>query len=135
VAIEQARSSLGAARKRIVDLKNAMARLEVRDANADARLQVAKLTNAITGAQPTGDSELQKAVRNYEERVTQKERRGAVRLTAANGAFRIDYAAMLTEEASGEIERVLSRGADRKPIPPVPAARPSAAEAVKAARR
>jgi hypothetical protein len=131
-AIKQGYSSLNDARKRIVELKNGMARLEARNANAEVRLELAKLTNVVAGDQLTADSELKKAVQNFENRVAQKERQAVVRLNGANRQFRIDYsAAMVTQEATTEIERVLTNDATSKPTPPAPAAPRSASEALK----
>ena len=57
-AVKQGRGSLADAHKRLAELNNAMERLHARDANADVRLQVAKLTNAIAGhrCRPTASS-------------------------------------------------------------------------------
>ena len=130
-AIEQGRGSLGEAGKRVLELQNGMARLEARNANADVRLQVTKLTNAIAGAPLTADSELEKAIRNYERRVGQKERRAVSRLTASNGQFRIDYsAALVTQDASAEIGRLLHEESGGPGVSEAPASRPSAAESL-----
>ena len=130
-AIKQGRGSLGEARNRIAELKSGVARLEARNANADVRLEVAKLTNAIVGAPLSAESELEKVVRNYDRRVSQKERRAESRLSASSGQFRIDYsAAMVTQDASSEIGQMLENAPPDKPLPPSPQARPSAAEAI-----
>jgi len=131
-AVKQGRGSLADAHKRLAELNSAMERLRARDANADVRLQVAKLTNAIAGAPLSADSELEKAIRNYERRVGTKERRAASRLMTSSGQFRIDYsAAMVTQDASAEIDQLLGEGPVAKPVKPVPQTRPSAAEALK----
>ena len=130
-AIKQGRGSLGEARKRLVELKSGVARMEARNANADVRLEVAKLTNSIAGAPLSADSELEKAVRNYDRRVGQKERRAESRLNASNGQFRIDYsAAMVTQDASTEIGQMLGETPQETDVPPVPTTRPSAADAL-----
>jgi orotate phosphoribosyltransferase-like protein len=130
-AIKQGRASLGEARKRLGELNTAMARLETRNVNADVRLEVAQLTNAIAGAPLSASSELEKAVRNYDRRVGQKERRAVTRLATSNGQFRIDYsAAMVTQDASTEIERLLNDGSAVEPVEKTPQTRPSAAEAL-----
>jgi len=130
-AIKQGRGNLGEARKRLGELKNGVTRLEARNANADVRLEVAKLTNSIAGAPLSAESELEKAVRNYDRRVGQKERRAEYHLSASNGQFRIDYsAAMVTQDASSEIGQVLDHASRSETVPPVPQTRPSATEAL-----
>lgn len=109
-----------------------MARLEARNENAEARLELAKVTSVVTGDRLMADGELKKALRNFEERVAQKEKQAAVRLKGANPQFRIDYsAAIVTQEAATEIERVLTNDTTAKPTPPAPAAPRSATEAIK----
>ncbi len=131
-AIKQGYSSLNEARKRIVTLKSGMARLEARDANAEARLELAKLSSAVAGDHLTADSELNKAVHNFEERVAQKERRAALRLNGATREFRIDYsAAIVTQEAASEIDRVLTNDATAKPTAVAPVPPCSATETLK----
>lgn len=130
-AIKQGRGSLGEARKRLVELRNGIERLEARNANADVRLEVARLTNAVAGAPLSADSELEKAVRNYDRRVGQKERRAESRLHASSGQFRIDYsAAMVTQDAAAEIEQLLNEGSRDTVVNPAPQTRPSAADAL-----
>jgi phage shock protein A len=130
-AIKQGRGSLGEARKRLVELKSGVTRMEARNANADVRLEVVKLTNSIAGAPLSAESELEKAVRNYDRRVGQKERRAESRLNASNGQFRIDYsAAMVTQDASSEIGQMLGETSQETTVPPASATRPSAAEAL-----
>ena len=108
-AINQGRGSLAEARKRVGELKNAIVRLDVRDANAEVRLEMARLTSAIAGAPLTTDSELEKAVRNYDRRVGQKERRAASTLAGNGNPFRIDYSSsVVTENASAEITRLVA---------------------------
>ncbi len=131
-AIKQGRSGLGEANKRLAELRNGMARMEQRNVNADIRLQVAQLANAIAGAPLTADSELEKAVRNYERRVSAKERGAATRLSAGMGQFRIDYSsAMVTQDASSEIGRMLCESQQAGTVAPPLGQRPSAAEAMK----
>jgi len=125
-AIKQGRGSLAESRKRLAELKSAMTRLETRNTNADLRLEVAKLANAIAGAPLSADSELEKAFQNYERRVAQKERRAEARLVASNGQFRIDYsAAMVTQDAAGEIGRFLDAGRSQDPAVTSPDSKPS----------
>lgn len=130
-AVKQGRGSLTDAHKRLAELRNGMERLRARDANADVRLQVAKLTNAIAGAPLSADSELEKAINNYERRVGTKERRATSRLMTSSGQFRIDYsAAMVTQDASVEIDQLLNEGQANKPLTSIPQTRPSASEAL-----
>lgn len=132
-AIKQGRGSLAEARKRLEELEGAMARLEARNANAEVRLEVARLTSAIAGAPLAADSELEKACRNYERRVVKKERRADARLSAGNSQFRIDYsAAMVTQDATAEIGRLLDENVPAQQEPPTAADRPSASEALEA---
>lgn len=128
-AIGQGRGSLADARKRLAELNSAMARLEARNTNADVRLELAKLTNSANAAPFSANSELEKAFRNYERRVAQKERQASARLANGSGQFRIDYsAAMVTQDAAAEIDRVLSAGSEPK-APPLQT-QPSAVEAL-----
>ena len=131
-AVKQGRGSLADAHKRLVELRNGMERLRARDANANVRLQVAKLTNAIAGAPLSAESELEKAIGNYERRVGTKERRAASRLMNSGGQFKIDYsAAMVTQDASIEIDQLLGEEPVNKPITSDLQTLPSAAEALK----
>jgi len=128
-AIKQGRGSLAESRKRLAELKSAMTRLETRNTNADLRLEVAKLANAIAGAPLSADSELEKAFQNYERRVSQKERRAESRLAAGHNQFRIDYeAAMVTQDAAGEIGRFLDAGRSQDPTATSPDSKPSPVE-------
>jgi hypothetical protein len=130
-SIKQGRGSLAESRKRLVELNHAMVRLEARNANADVRLEVAKLANAIAGAPLAADSELEKACHNYERRVAQKERRAESRLAAGKGQFRIDYsAAMVTQDASAEIAHLLGGKAPEAVPAEAPKSKPSAADAL-----
>ncbi len=109
VAIKQGISSLAESRGRLVELRSALVRLEQRNVNAEMRMQVAQLVNAITAAPLSADSELENAMRNYERRVGAKERRASARLAADSGQFRIDYSAVIiTQDAAAEIDRFLS---------------------------
>jgi chromosome segregation ATPase len=129
--IKQGHSSLGEARKRLAELKNGVARLEQRNVNADIRLQVAQLANAVAGAPLSADSELEKVVGNFERRVSAKERRATSRVSAGMGQFRIDYsAAVVTQDASAEIDRMLSADTEAKPVTETPPSRPSVPEAL-----
>jgi uncharacterized coiled-coil protein SlyX len=133
--IKQGRGSVGDAQKRLAELKNAMARLEVRNANADVRLEIAKLTSAIAGAPLCAQSELEGAVRNYDRRIGQKERQAQSRLSVTGGPFRIDYAAaVVTQDASMEIEKVLGETQQDATVPPAPQRRSSAAEPSRTSR-
>ncbi len=124
-AIRQGASSLGEARKRLTELKNGLARLEQRNVNAEIREQVAQLANAVAGAPLSADSELEKAMRNYERRIGAKERRATARLSTGMGQFRIDYSsAMVTQDAASEIDRLLSAGSAAKPVAEARQARP-----------
>lgn len=131
-AIKQGRSGLAEAGKRLAELKSGMARLGQRNVNADIRLQVAQLANAIAGAPLSADSELEKAVRNFERRVSTKERHANARLSAGMGQFRIDYAPMIvTQDASAEITRMLGDVQQDGAVPSTPESPPSAVEAIK----
>jgi Skp family chaperone for outer membrane proteins len=130
-ALKQGRSGLGESHKRLAELKNGVARLEQRNVNAEIRLQVAQLTNAIAGAPLSADSELEKAVRNYERRVSAKERSATTRFLAGMGQFRIDYSpAIVTQDASVEIGRMLGEAGQERPLPAAPQRRPSAVDVI-----
>lgn len=131
VATKQGRTSLTEARQHLVELKNAVARLEVRDSNAELRLEVARLTNAVAGAPLTADSELEKAYRNLESRVAQKENQAGAKLTELQGQFRIDYSgAIATRDASAEIGKLLESTGSAKHAPDALQTRPSAADSL-----
>ena len=89
---EQGRKNLSEARRSLKQLETELARLETRNVNADVRLEIAALANGVSGA-PIGaeSSELDRAFKNYERRVSQKERQAASRLATANTAHMIDY--------------------------------------------
>ena len=129
-AVKQGRGNLGECHKKLVELTSAMERLEAKNANADVRLEVAKLANSLSGAPLAASSELEKAFRNYERRVGQKERRATSRLNAGKAAYRIDYdAAFVTEDASSEIGKLLAGPIDASSIPvDTPVEKPSASE-------
>ncbi len=116
-AIKQGRGNLSESRRRLGELRHALARLEQRNVNADIRLQVAQLVNSIASAPLSASSELENAMRNYERRVGVKENRAASRLMD-NGSFRIDYSAtIVTQDASAEIDRFLNAtGSQRSPV-------------------
>jgi len=136
MAIKQGHSSLGEARQRLTELKNGVARLEQRNVNADIRLQVAQLANAVAGAPLSADSPLEEVVRNFERRVTAKERRATSRLSAGMGQFRIDYsAAIVTQDAAAEIDRMLEIGSGPNPVTEAPHTRPSVPEALENAQQ
>jgi DNA repair exonuclease SbcCD ATPase subunit len=127
--IRKGHSSLCEARNRLTELKNGLARLEQRDVNARIRLQVAKLANAVAGAPLPADSELEKVMRNLERRVSAEERRATAQLSAGMGRFRIDYsAAMVTQDASAEIDRLLVAVTGSNPVTEAPCSRPSVVE-------
>jgi chromosome segregation ATPase len=130
-AVKQGHSSLGEASKRLAELRNGVARLEQRNVNADIRLQVAQLANAVAGAPVSADSPLEEVVRNFERRVSTKERRATSRLSAGMGQFRIDYsAAIVTQDAAAEIDRMLAAGSGPSPVTEAPRSRPSVPEAL-----
>jgi len=117
-AVKQGRGNLGECHKKLVELTSAMERLEAKNANADVRLEVAKLANSLSGSPLAASSELEKAFRNYERRVGQKERRATFHLNAGKTAYRIDYdAAFVTEDASSEIGKLLAGPTDAGGIP------------------
>jgi len=117
-AVKQGRGNLGECRNKSVELTSAMERLEAKNANAEIRLEIAKLTNSLSGAPLAASSELEKAFRNYERRVEQKERRATSHLNAGKSAYRIDYdAAFVTEDASSEIGKLLAGPIDAGGIP------------------
>ena len=130
-AIGQGHANLEEARKRLAELKNGVARLEQRNVNADIRLQVVQLANAVAGAPLSADSELEEAVKNFERRVGTKERRATSRLSAGMGQFRIDYAsAIVTQDATAEIDRMLNAGSQSRTGTEAPRSRPSVPEAL-----
>lgn len=130
-AVKQGRASLGEANKRMDELKNALARLDARNVTADVRLEVAKLISSVAGAPLPADSELERAVRNYDRRVSQKERRAESHLNAGGGQFRIDYsAAVVTQDASSEIGQMLSDVPREMTVPAAPQTRPSAVDSL-----
>lgn len=95
-------------RKKLTELTNSLEQIRARNANADVRMEIAKLANSLAGSPLTADSELEKAFRNYERRVSQKERQAESRLSSGKANYRIDYdAAFVTENASEEIEKLL----------------------------
>ena len=132
VVVKQGRGNLAECHKKLVELASAMERLEAKDANADVRLELAKLANSLSGAPLVANSELEKAYRNYQRRVEQKERRATSRLSAGKAAYRIDYdAAFVTEDASSEIGKLLA-GPTEASRPPVeaPVQKPDATDAL-----
>lgn len=108
IVIKEAKTNLVTARQRLTTLKGTLETLEARNANADIRLEVARLVNSIENSGFGSDSEIEKAVAQYESRVAQKERRASARLGDATSAGRIDYSgSIVTKEASAEIEHLL----------------------------
>ena len=115
-AIQQADSRQGEARRRLGELRGALARLDQRNVNADARLQIAALVDSIAATALPVDSELERAVRNYERRIGAKERRADARL-GDSGPFRIDYSAeIVMEDASDAIGRLFNPAAAPEPV-------------------
>ena len=103
-AIKQGRGNLGECRKKLVELTTTVESLKARNANADIRMEVASLANSLAGAPLAADNELEKAFRNYERRVSQKESRATSRLNSGKANYRIDYdTAFVTEDAATEI--------------------------------
>lgn len=108
-AVEQGRRNMVDARRQYGELKNQLARLGARDANADVRLEVASLTGALAGALPGPSSELERAFLNLERRVAVKERRVSVTVGGVRGNALIDYSpTLITEDASQQIGQFLA---------------------------
>ena len=122
-SVKQARSNLAQGYKKINELRAALEKMEVRNTNADLRLQVTEIINAVEGAPLNADTELEKAILNFEQRVRSKEYRAESRLSAGNGQDRIDYSETMTKDAASEIDKLLnefqpqsSSAQDSKPV-------------------
>lgn len=108
-AIKQGAHNLGESRDVLAKLGNKLERLETRNAHADARTELAKLTGSLSSSSLGVDSEIEKAFHNYEQRVKQKERRASSKLSEANTSHLIDYSAdVITDDASKAIDDFLT---------------------------
>lgn len=123
-AVGQGQATAGDARHKLKELAQALNRMEARNANADLRLELAQITAGITATPVGQNSELERAVNNYERRVAGKERRASVGLGVGESAL-INYdKTAVAQDASVEIERFLT---PRQAPPTSPATtRPSA---------
>jgi chromosome segregation ATPase len=107
--IRQGQDNLVQTRKQLAELRNLVERLETREATANIRLELARLTDAATGSPLSQDSELEKAIANYTQRITHKERQAEFSLTNGNGQSRIDYTkTIVSQDAIGEIDKILN---------------------------
>ena len=102
-AVTQGHATLVDARHHYDELKNALARLELRDDNAEARTQVAQLAAALHGSPLGPTSELEKGFQNYERRVVRKEREAVNAGSGGNPAL-IDYSSSAATDAVTQID-------------------------------
>jgi hypothetical protein len=108
-AIQQGQDNLVQSRKKLAELRNMLELLETREVTANIRLELARLTDSATGAPLSQDSELEKAIANYTQRIAKKERLAESHLTNGSGQARIDYTKVLAhQDAEKEIDRLLN---------------------------
>lgn len=119
-AINVARQNLGNARNKVASLKTEFQQLQMRNTNADLRLEMARMVGDL-GQTPEVAGELLKAKENYERRVASAERAADRSLAGPSSNGGIDYSAVVESgDAKAEIDAFL------KGTPAASTTRPSA---------